>query len=182
MQQFDFEFKGGVKTIQNQQTCKFLLFLLNGNKEISFSQATKSGFVENKIPQSVTGWNPQLYSSKLAIVKLLVHEMCGFGKPKFNQTFFLVLGQKIERQIVTIRPKMEAARVAGFYFKADATFLKKSEVLQILDPDSLSAKILARQQQPPVSVLREIISIEHLCIPKELKLAEHGAVRKLRIR
>ena len=182
MQQFDFEFKGGIKALQGEQTCKFLMFFLNGDREISFSQAIKSGFVENKIPQSVTHWNPQLFMSKLPIVKIMIHETGGFGKPKLSQTFFLALGQKLERQVVTIKPKMTEARRAGFYFKADASFMKKSEILQILDPNSISAKIISMQQQPPVSVLKQIISIDHIGVPKELKIASHGGVRKLRIR
>ncbi len=182
MQEYDLEYKGGMKMIQGEQSCKFLLFFLNGDKEISFSQAAKSGFVENKIPQPVTGWNPNLFTSKLPIVKLLIHELGGFGKPKFSQTFFLVLGRKLERQVVTIKPRMSAARLAGFYFKADASFMKKSEVLQILDPNSISAKIIASQQQPPLSVLKEIISIDRIGVPHELKIGSHGGIRKLRIR
>ena len=115
-------------------------------------------------------------------MKILLHETGGFGKPKLSQTFFLALGQKLERQVVTIKPKMLEAQRAGFYFKADASFMKKSEILQILDPDSISAKIISNQQQPPVSVLKQIITIDHIGVPQELKIASHGGVRKLRIR
>ena len=77
---------------------------------------------------------------------------------------------------------MNEARPAGFSFKADASFMKKRESMQILDPNSISAKIISNQQQPPVRVLRQIIRIGHIGVPQELKIARHGGIRKRRIR
>ena len=92
------------------------------------------------------------------------------------------MGKKLEKQVVTVKPRLSTALLAGYQFKAEASFLKKSEVLQLLDPESLSAKILRVQQLPAKSVLQQMIQIDRIGVPQALKVAEHGGIRKLRIR
>lgn len=178
----DFEFKGGVHASPASGTCKFLLFLLNGAKEISLSQAVKLGFAEHKAADSIVNWTPNAYCTEIPVAKVLLYEDGGFGKQKFSQQFWLAMGKKLEKQVVTIKPRLEAALAAGFYFRAEAAFLKKSEVLALVDPDSISAKVMRVQQLPAASVLRQIVQIERIGVPQALKVAEHGGIRKLRIR
>lgn len=174
----EFDFKGGVQSLPGAGTCKFLMFLLNGTKEIPLKQAVKLGFVEHQAADSIINWNPNRYTTNLSILKILVYEDGGFGKEKFSQQFWLVLGKKLEKQIVTIKPRI----MPNFEFKAEATFLKKSEVLSLIDPESMSAKVLQAQRTPAVSVLKQIIQIERLGMPQAMKIAYHGGIRKLRIR
>lgn len=178
----DFEFKGGITTSHATGTCKFLMFLLNGTKEISLSQAVKLGFAEHKPANDILSWSPNVYSTSIPIAKLLIYEDAGFGKEKFSQQFWLALGKKLEKKVVTVKPRLKAAQALGYYLKAEASFLKKSEALQLLDPDSMSARILRGQQLPAKSVLQQMIQIDRIGVPQALKVAEHGGIRKLRIR
>lgn len=182
MVEFNFDFKGGVAEMKGGGNCKFLLFLLNGQKEVALQQALKLGFAAHRPADTLTEWSPDAYKTQLNVCKLLVYEDGGFGKEKFSQSFFLALGKKFEKQVINVQPRTTFARARGFFFKAEGSFLKKSEALALLDPESLSAKILSNQSTPPVSVLKEIISIERFGAPKELKVGSHGAVRKLRVR
>jgi len=177
----NFDFKGGVLNLQGGGTCKFMLFLLNGAKEVSLSNAIKFGFADHRPALTLDQWSKHAYHTSLNVVKVFLHEHAGFGKETLSQSFFLALGKRLEKQVVTIQPRLTAARASKFMFKAEATFLKKSKALALLEPGSLSANILERQQQPPVHVLKEIVTIERQGLPKELKINSHGGVRKLRI-
>ena len=177
----DFEFKGACLTLPNGGTCKFLLFLLNGDKEISMSQATRYGFVANRPAETLDQWSKTSYQTELPVVKVFLQEQLGFGKERFCQSFFLALGKRLEKQVVTIKPRSPLGQASGLMFRAEATFLKKSEALALLHPDSLSYRLLQNQHMPPVSVLKEICSIERIGAPQELKINAHGAVRKLRM-
>ena len=167
-----FYFKGGVAQLGQGGSSKFLLFLLNGNKEVSFFDGKKYGFVSNS---SRDEW-----TTDCAVIKVFMQEQ-EFGKAKFMQSFYLVLGTKLDRQTVTIKPRNLTARGLGYQFSADAKFMKKSEALSLLDPESIAYKCLLAQCQPPVQVLKEIISIDRHGPPKESITASHGAVRQLRI-
>lgn len=178
----EFEFKGGIQTRQGGGTCKFLLFLLNGQKEVSLHEAIKFNFAKRKEADSIVNWSPDIYQTDLPIAKLVMFEDAGFGKEKLSQSFWLALGKKLERQIVTIKPRLPQAVSAGYHFVGEASFMKKSEVLALLDEESVSAKVLMCQRTPAVSVLKQIINIERIGLPKTVLEASHGAVRKLRIR
>lgn len=178
----EFDFKGGIVRDAGGGVCKFLLFLLNGNKEVSLAQATKFGFASHKVADSLTEWSDTTYTTSLPIAKLVMYEDGGFGKERFSQSFWLALGRKLKRQVVTIRPRMVFAQARAFKFSADASFLKPADVLNILDPDSLSAKVLRAQRTPPVNVLRSFIEIDRMEAPMSVRVAEHGGIRKLRIR
>ena len=178
----EFDFKGGVFADNGGGTCKFLLFLLNGRNEIPLKDAVRLGFVEHRAADSVVDWKASSYLTSLPIVKVLLYEGGRFGKERLSQQFWLALGKKLEKQVVTIRPRSAAAAASGFMFRAEASFLKRSETLALLDPESISAKVLRKQRTPAISVLRQIIAIERVGPPPALKVAEHGGIRKLRIR
>ncbi len=182
MGSIDFTFKDGVLPASSGGSCKFLLFLLNGTREVSLREAVKLGFAEHKAADSIVDWTPTAYSTSIPIAKVLLYEDGGFGKERFSQQFWLAMGKRLEKQVVTIKPRMPQALASGFVFSAEATFMKKSEVLALVDPDSISAKVVNSQQLPAVSVLRSIINIERLGVPPAFKMAEHGGIRRLRIR
>lgn len=174
-------FKGGVTTTMNGGTIKFLMFLLNGNKEVSLSEGRKYGFIA---PQRMDGnddWTPNHFETGCSVVKVMLQEMEGFGHPKFQQFFYLALGAKMEPQTVVIKPRSLQARGLGYEFRAEAKFLKKSEILALLDPDSIGYKVVAHQRTPPKQILREIVTIHRSGPSKEVEVANHGAVRHLRI-
>ena len=104
-----------------------------------------------------------------------------FGKQKFQQFFYLALGSKLDRQIVTIQPRNMIARGLGYKFVAEAKFLKKSEILSLLSPESIGYKTMLYQQTPPAQVLREIASLERPGQSPVVEAAQHGAVRFLRL-
>lgn len=178
----EFDFKGGVLSSSGIGTCKFLVFLLNGTKEVSLREATKLGFAQHQAADSIVNWTPTAYTTSLPIVKVLLYEDGGFGKEKLSQQFWLALGKRLEKQVVSIKPRNTQARASDFHFRAEATFLKKSEVLAIIDQNSIAAKVIRAQQLPSVSTLREIVNIERIGMPQALKVSEHGGIRKLRIR
>jgi hypothetical protein len=93
----------------------------------------------------------------------------------------MALGSKLDRQIVTIQPRSMVARGMGYKFVAEAKFMKKTEVLALLDPESLGYKTMCYQQTPPAQVLREIISIERPGHSPVVESARHGEVRFLRL-
>jgi hypothetical protein len=177
-----FSFTGGVTSVGNGGTVKFLMFLLNGNKEVALWDAKKMGFVVNDVDlNSVSSRTAKSeYKTDCSIVKIFLSES-NFGSPNFTQSFFLALGSKLQKQVVTIQPKNLLARGRGYKFVAEASFLKKSEVFALLDSDSLSFKMFARQDTPSLDVLREIISIERFAPAPETKAMSHGGVRFIRI-
>lgn len=174
-------FKGGVTTTPGGGTVKFLLFLLNGNKEVSLSEAKKYGFITQQSMDRNDDWTPNHFETGCAVVKIMLQEMEGFGRPKFQQFFYLALGTKMEPQTVVITPRSLQARGLGYAFRAEAKFLKKSEILALLDPDSIGYKVVAHQRTPPKEILQEIITINRNGPSDEVAVANHGAVRHLRI-
>jgi hypothetical protein len=175
------QFRGGVLTTGQGGSVKFLLFLLNGRKELSMSEGKRYSFIERQtIDSSILDANLDSWVTACPVVKIFLQER-EFGKPMFWQSFYLALGSKMEKQIVTIQPRNTMARGHGYMFRAEAKFLKKSEVLQLLDPESIGYSILLKQQMLPVQVLREIVTITRPEPPQEVRLARHGAVRHLRL-
>jgi hypothetical protein len=180
-----FYFKGGVYQSGALHTCKFLLFVLNGNKELSLYDAKKFGIINepqvdmNNLP-GVASDRTCNFETECAVLKIMISETT-FGHEKVVHFFYLALGSGLNRQIVTIRPASAQARGRGFEFVADAKFLRQSEVLALLDPEGISYKIAMRQRTPTIDRLREIISIEKIGKPQDIKIASHGAVRQLRL-
>jgi hypothetical protein len=62
-------------------------------------------------------------------------------------------------------------------FSAEARFLKKSEALRLFSSETISYKMLMKQQLPPVKVLREMITLT-----RARAVEADKAVRSLRIR
>jgi hypothetical protein len=178
-----FRFTGGVMNFSSAAQVKFLLFLVNGGKEVSLYEGKKYGFVSLAQSDSIFTADPSLFQTEIAVVKIFLMEVGGFGLPKFVQSFYLALGSGLERQEVVIRPRSSEARARKYEFKADARFLKTSEALALLDPESVGYKMLekSRLYPPPVDVLREIITINRVGQPENARAATHGSQRFLRI-
>jgi hypothetical protein len=177
---YAFRFKGGVVQPQAGASVKFLMFLVNGGKEISFFEAKKVGLVDVPALDSIRDFAQHSYTTNCGIVKVFMLEQT-FGTKRIMQSFYLSLGQKMDRQEVTIQPINTIARAHGFMFHADATFLKRREVLSIIDEKSVAAKMLCGQESLSADVLRQMITIKKFVPPKEPEYMVHGKARFLRI-
>lgn len=171
-----FNFKGGTFPMPQGASAKFLLFLVNNGREISFFEALKNGMVSNVRASNLSSYDPSLYETECRVMKVFLHEH-RFGSARLTQGFYLLLGQGAEGQTVEIRPREAEPRAAGYHFRAKARFLKKNEALRLFKEGSLPYRMLLRQQLPPVEVLRSIINITR---PRLVE--QDRAVRALRIR
>jgi hypothetical protein len=186
MSKYIFKFKGGV--IQNQQnTVKFLLFLINGGKEFSFYDAKNQKIVSAEYDEyddmsNATFRRRELpgYSTECGIVKVFLFEKPRIGR-NIQQSFYLALSNEKNSNEITIKPLSTQALAMSYGFTAHAKLLKPREALSILDENSISDKFLLRQEQLPIETLRKIASIKRFEAPKEKSLAVHGGVRFLRI-
>jgi len=172
-------FIGGVHQLGNGGAVKFLLFLLNGQKELSLTDAKKIGVLDDR-NYDAADWKRGDYMTEVPIVKVFLQETA-FGAPKLQQMFYLALGSGLERKTVTIHPRNALTCGMGWRFQADAQFLKNSEVIPLLEPSGIARAALARQQTLPVETLREIVAIKRHAPPQELTVAAHGAVRMLNL-
>ena len=182
---FEFGFVGGIKQNANHGHCKFLMFFLNGSKEVSFSEARQLRAVRKINASRDNNWIGNRWETDLPIVKIFMQETGSFGSPRFLQSFYLALTNSkanvANRQMVTIKPLSEETSGTGFIFHGAAKFLSKKEVSQILDPKSLSYRLFMNQTLPPVSTLKRVITIERKAVTDVIKDYAHGGVRKLNI-
>jgi hypothetical protein len=180
MSEYTFAFKGGVANPRPDTTIKFLLFLVNGGKEISFFEAKKVRLLVDAGIDFNRPLSSYEYTTNCGLVKVFLYERITGQKPLL-QSFYLALGVKGPRKEVTIRPLNIVAKGCGYFFTADARFLKQSEASAILDENSLSAKMLYTQERLPVETLRKFITIKRFEAPKVNEYVAHGGVRRLRI-
>lgn len=174
MDSFDFELKSGVETVGYESSCKFMAFHLLHGKEISFFEAKKQNIV-TRPTVSVRTSNPKnLYSVEIPIIKIFLAEL-DFGRQRTTYSFYLSMEPLEIPQTVTIKPISKAGVKADFYFKAQAKFLSKKDTIPLLDPDSMSYKMLLAQSPLPIDTLRSLVSITR---PKVIEQARK--VRKLR--
>lgn len=172
---YQFEYLGGVDTIQGTSCCKFLCFNICNGKEIPFYECKKQNIL-TKVQSFKRGetTNNNTYSIELPIIKIFIFETEMF-KPRIIQSFYLKMGDNDENQTVTIKPTFTSGVTKGFYFKSKAKFLSKKESLSILDATSVSYKMLLAQSPLPIDTLRSLVSITR---PKVIEQARK--VRKLR--
>lgn len=162
-QEYLFYFNGGVAQFFPTIQVKFLIFFVSGMKEISLSDGKKFGFITKKVPVApFDAAERDAYFSKIPIVKVFLMETGGFGKQRLLQPFYLALGGGMDKQEVTIAPRSKEARSRGFRFQAEARFLKTSEALTLLDPQSIGYRMLKKTGYGSLSVeiLREIITVQ----------------------
>jgi hypothetical protein len=179
MPEFTFNFKGGV-IAQPNVSVKFLLFLINGGKEISFFEAKKIGLVTSGSYTYKSFPSPADYITNCGLVKIFLSERADNQRPLL-QSFYLALGSKEPRQEITIHPLNTFAQASRYTFTSDAHFLTSREASTILDENSLSAKLLWSQERLSVDMLRRMITIKRFEAKKEQVSAVHGGVRFLRI-
>lgn len=172
---YEFEYKGGVEQIGTESCCKFMLFHLIFAKEIPFWEAKKNNIATRPSVAGMTSNPKNLYSIESPIFKVFLYDL-DFGRQKISYSFFLNATPTETPQTVTIKPVSKAGVKAGFYFKCNARFLKKSEALNLMAPDSQSYKMLLAQSALPIDTLKSIVTITR---PKVIEQARK--VRKLRI-
>jgi len=68
--------------------------------------------------------------------------------------------------MITIRPFTQKT---NFYFKAKGHFLKKKEVLDLLDKESVSWSFMRKQEMLPLQTLRKMITIDRSEIRKNIR-------------
>lgn len=171
-----FVFKGGVFPLEAGASCKFLLFLVSNGREIPFFDARKQNIISHPPARTITDFQGSTYQTDCSVVKVFLHEST-FGGGRIMYSFYVLLGHSIDRQVITITPRRAEAKAAGYIFRAEGRFLKKTEALRLFPASSLQARMLNMQQMPPVEVLRQIASIQR---PVEVERSKRS--RALRIR
>jgi hypothetical protein len=181
MDMHNFKFKGGVYKLERGAHCKFLLFLVSHGTEIPFWDGLNKGIIQHgsieaALRRQLTNYEPHTYTTDCSVVKVFIHEH-SFGDPRFMHSFYLALGKNVDGQKIQITPRRSEAKAAGYMFSAEARFLKKSEALRLFSSETISYKMLTKQQLPPVKVLREMITLT-----RARAVEADKALRSLRIR
>lgn len=133
-----FELKMGVEKPNNQESYKFLGFLLWNQKEEPVWTAKKVGLCERPMISPKSEYE---YETDVEIVKIFVSEV-KFGLPTLTYSFYIkLMPMKESMQTITIRPFNPNVR-DKFFFSASGKFMKHSEILPYLDPNGMSAKCL----------------------------------------
>lgn len=173
---FEFNFSGGSQTMSGA-TAKFLLFLVNGGREVPFWEATKIGLASHAEARNMQQYDPTRWTTDCNVVKLFIKES-EFGKEQFWYSFYMLLGRRSEGQVVEIRPRLALAKARGYMFKAEAKFLKPSEASALFEESSMPWKMIQAQTRnpPPVEVFRDIITIT-----RARAAVQQSAVRRLRV-
>jgi hypothetical protein len=144
-----FEFVGGVRKPSIHLIEKFFLFFIVDGREFPLYQLVRDGIA---IKDTV---NFNSYITGLKYGKIFVYQS-GFGIPRrFYSFYFKAIDP--EAEIVTIRPFSEMD--SGFFFKGSIRFLKKAQILEILN-DEQSKGFVERQEALPVEVIKQIITVE----------------------
>ena len=147
---FEFQFSGGVRNPTKHTNEKFLLFFVIGGKEVPLYSLLRDSLVL-RVDEVV-----QTYTSGNNIAKLFIGES-GFGLARRFHSFYMRLLDDTAPAI-TIVPFSGAD--GGWHFKAKVSFLKKREVLSILDASSDSLRFIERQITLPVNTLNSIITVD----------------------
>ena len=175
---FGFCYKGGIlQGLSDQQRVeKFFLFFIIGGKEIPFYEMKKNALIESVYTnpmdeeslgtptgfQSTSTW----FSTNADYGKIFVTQS-GYGIEKKFVSFYFRFVKKRPAPIVTVRPFSSDGN--DMFFQGHISFLKKSEVRQLLPADSLSLKYLEQQIMLPIPILKKMITIDKSVLRKGLR-------------
>ena len=174
-----FNFKGGVYKPKPGSTIKFLLFLVEGGREIPLSEAKRYGTVSQP-----NGGDPQpswvfrngyVYTTSSSIIKLMLHEQT-FGEGKLFYPFYIQTGPLLNDRIIEIKPRCQLTRVIGYHLRVAGRFLTQKEAMSLFDERSSAYSILARTSLPAVPTLKQIITVT-----KSRESRREDEVRRLRL-
>lgn len=167
---FSFTYKGGVHKQTLYQKQQFLLFFLVDGKEIPFYRLQEQGLIQKPF------WQNDDYTISVTNVCKLFLSQQGFGEPTLFFSFYFRLYAHDEvAPLVTIKPFKPEGNM--FHFKARGHFLKKREVLDLLDPEAKSRVFLQRQKMLPLDLLRKIITIDRSVLRQNVRQIRVGKQR-----
>ena len=149
---FQFDFNGGVVKPTEHVNEKFLLFFLVGGKEIPMYQMLNDGLAVRP------DWEKMQYQTNFNICKLFVAQK-GFGVAnRFFSFYMKLLPAGDPASIISVRPF--SLEKTGLYFKSKLLFLKRDEVLKVIDERSESAKWYQKQGMLATRVLQSMVSVD----------------------
>ena len=169
---YNFKFRGGVFKPTTQSNEKFLLFFLVGGEEIPLYRMLREGLVwraQNEMAFDL----PDEYMTGANVAKIFTSAV-DFGEPKQYHSFYFRFVK--DNPIVTIKGFGGRA----FYdFMGAISFLKRSEVLALLDEDNPSKKFVKQQQTLPIKTLQELITVDRTALKKGIRKVRIGARKKI---
>jgi len=162
-----FHYRGGIVKPTPHTVEKFLLFFVVSGKEIPIYRLQQDSLI---LRPNVA--EPDMYTSGNNIAKLFMVE-AGFGIPKRYYSFYMrILDESEPHPIITVKPL--SGDPTGFYFQAKANFMKKSQVLSLLDAEESSVPFIKRQALPPVDLLRKLITVDKSELRKNVRHVRIG--------
>jgi hypothetical protein len=147
----EFSFKGGIRKPDTHTVEKFLLFFVIDGKEIPMFQLLRDGIILRK-----SEYGDDFFTG-LKVAKLFLHQ-AGFNLRRRFHSLYFYFDDDPTAKIATILSFSELG--SGFYFKGPIRFLKKAEVVDLLNKDELSLKFLERQEPLPVDTIKRLITVE----------------------
>ena len=165
---YEFEFIGGAVKPTEHSIEKLFVFFVVAGKEVPFFQMLRDGLILQKAESKhtfVTGNN---------VMKVFIAQQ-GFGiQRKFHS--FYVKFRDGAGPMITIKSfsgDQTKLRISGKF-----SFLKKSEVLAILDSDNESRRFVKRQRTLPVDVLYRLITVDKSEMKKGIRHVRIGKGNK----
>lgn len=156
---------------------QFHVFLVSGGREIPIYDAVKKGIVSIAQAERSADVDLTRYETDCAVLKLFMKDDM-FGAKRFMYSFYILLSKSsVNKQEIVINPRVAQCRTAGYMFKTEGRFLKKSEAIRLFDPKSMQARMLKNMETPAVEILREIVAIN-----RSEHVQREQAVRKIRMR
>jgi len=174
---YHFRYKGGVNKPDTQSTEKFMMFFVVGGEDIPIHIMIREGLVWRR--QDDMGFDLQDEYATGANVAKLFTSAVSFGQPKRFHSFYIRFVP--DDPLVTIKGFGERSK--SHFFEGNVSFMKRSEVLSLLDDANPSKKFVVRQQTLPVETLRRLITVDrsalkagvrHIRIGKRRQKQEQG--------
>ena len=167
-----FQFYGGVAKPSLHVSEKFLMFFVVGGKEIPLYQMIRDGLVHR---DPVKGG---VYHTGNNIAKIFTASQ-GFGIAKRYYSFYFRFRDSDVNPVVTIKGFAAEGIHRLHNFKGTVTFLKKSEILSILDDESESRIFMERQRTLPVEMLRTLVEVDRSNLKKNIREIRIGRRRRV---
>ena len=169
---YHFKFRGGVVKPTTQSNEKFLLFFLVGGEEIPLYGMLREGLVQRE--QDDTAFDlPDAYTTGANVAKIFTSAV-DFGRPKQYHSFYFKFVEG--NPLVTIKG---FGKRSNYKFVGPISFLKRSEVLALLDDDNPSKTFVQRQQTLPIETLKQLITIDRSALKKGVRRIRIGARKRI---
>ena len=165
---YKFSFHGGVFRRDPYTIEKFLLFWVVGGEEIHNYQMLRDSLVVRASEK-----NPHEFISGHKICKLFLAEQGNRVSRRHYSFYFQLLDES--NPLVTIRP---FDRELDFYFQGHLSFLKKSQVLKLLNKDCQSRTFLLRQEMLPIETLKRLITVDKTVLKRGVRKIRLGGKNK----